>query len=447
MDLTDDGPAGSKKKRSMVQDEFRKKNLTSSSARPDRGRANSLDLGSSAYVEKSDGFVIKARKKPSTKKVGAMNPVKLDHLDLVLFVDRVGLDYSNRCKPKISLEVQRIAPGVILTGIFFLPRGGIKLIVGDVEMKQRILESRLWGVDAFGTEAAICHPPRVAGWSPPNRSNVVWMEESKCFVDSCKVVLDQVPAEYPDQSVLEKLTHLGVTEVKTMKLPQGRHGDPQRLLTFVDGDRARSALESRFAFALNGCAFRGRYLRVMKPPVQCNRCLKFGHAHTVCMEQVGRCRMCGVSGHMEGDSLCQAVVNDEDIKCANCGGNHPATSYICPVFKETKAKLANNVRSVAKRSGISYSQAASKAGPPITSDTEDGKTSKLLCSFISILVATRKERDSAKLVSICVNVLRAIAPEFLEDSMVRESLGLGGTKDASTRDILVVDVGNTAQQC
>ena len=115
-----------------------------------RTRADSFDSNS------DDGFMIplsqqKANNSKANRNQGSTRPRSLDHLELVLIVDRPSINFTNRCKSMIGKEVQRLAEGVVLTGIFFMPRGGIKLICGSPEMKVAIMNSKHWGVDAFGS--------------------------------------------------------------------------------------------------------------------------------------------------------------------------------------------------------------------------------------------------------------------------------------------------------
>ena len=118
---------------------------------------------------------------------------------------------------------------------------------------------------------------------------------------------------------------------------------PQRLLTFKDSDAAASSLAERWPFLLDGFAFKGRYLKVSLPPVQCKRCLKFGHAATACSVEQITCSRCGVVGHSDSSTSC-SVVDRENSCCINCRGNHPAWSFKCPAFKEAQKVAAASVK-------------------------------------------------------------------------------------------------------
>ena len=245
-----------------------------------RTRANSLENNS------DDGFSIPTEQQKANNKAnryqGQSRPKSLDHLDLVLIVDRPSINYTNRCKSMLAKEVQRLAEGVVLTGIFFMPRGGIKLICGSPEMKVAIMNSKHWGVDAFGSKEAACHPPRAACCEPTKNNNVKYSEEYGSFIDVCKAVVS-IPAEYDDGMIREKFCLLGVKEVKTLPASKNlsRPREPLRMLVFKDAESASWAVSSKFAFNMDGCAYRGRYMRVSKPPIQCKRCLKFGQRRTL----------------------------------------------------------------------------------------------------------------------------------------------------------------------
>ena len=428
---------------------------TSSPSLDNRARADSFDSNS------DDGFMIplsqqKANNNKANRNQGSTRPRSLDHLELVLIVDRPSINFTNRCKSMIGKEVQRLAEGVVLTGIFFMPRGGIKLICGSPEMKECIMKSKHWGVDAFGSKEAACHPPRAAGCEPSKNSNVKYSEEYRSFIDLCKVVV-AIPAEYTDSTILEKFRPLGVNEIKTLPASKtiSRPRDPLRMLIFKDVESASWAISSKFAFNMDGCAYRGRYMRVAKPPIQCKRCLKFGHPTTVCTENFIICSSCGEQGHSKGDPACTSM-ETTDAKCVNCGGNHDASSTSCPSFIEAKEKLkASALKSATRkdtaRKAPSYAQVASRQDNNTVSrnkntpEVADNKVEKLLVAFISILISSRNEKDNAKLVTKAIAVIEGIVPELLDSSLVRSSLGLDLA--AADQHNTSSKVGNTAPKC
>ena len=439
MDTTTTIGSGAKTKRLLMEDDrgndpVRKKILTSwSGARASRARADSFDLeiydGGGEFVKpKSKKKVLSKTPRSSAKP----RSIKLDNVELVLIVDNPSTDFNSRNKVKISQEVQRIAPGSLLSGIFFMQRGGIKLVCADLNSKTRISESWNWSVDAFGSQKATCSVPRSAGGAQSGSRRMVWCEELHSFIDPVKLVLNQVPVEYKDQDLLEAFAPLAVEAVKTLPLQGGRRGLPQRLLTFKTSEAASNALCTKTAFVMDGCIYTGRYFKVVPPPVQCRRCLAYGHAATMCQAEVAKCRNCGLIGHSEESIECKAKVENK-LRCANCALEHSANFYGCEVYKEAKRKAVAKAQAASvRKTNISYSsvvQGGDKASNCLADSSREAQTScnqcsKVVAAFVAILVATHKEKDTTKLVEKSLSILSTIAPEVLNDPSVRRSLGL-----------------------
>lgn len=70
-------------------------------------------------------------------------------------------------------------------------------------------------------------------------------------------------------------------------------------------------------------------------PLQCHKCLKFGHVSAVCKGAV-TCKHCG--GLHDGDN-CNAAA-----KCPNCSGAHDATSKECPKMRNEISIMKKMVR-------------------------------------------------------------------------------------------------------
>lgn len=68
---------------------------------------------------------------------------------------------------------------------------------------------------------------------------------------------------------------------------------------------------------------------------QCTRCQAYGHTKTYC-RKLFRCVKC--AGHHETKECTRKYVNDK-VKCANCGGDHPANYKGCLVHKQLQEKL------------------------------------------------------------------------------------------------------------
>ena len=72
-------------------------------------------------------------------------------------------------------------------------------------------------------------------------------------------------------------------------------------------------------------------------PTRCYKCQKFGHVATTCRSRAPRCRLCA-GAHMT--EQCQALRNNGrqvEVKCANCGQAHPASSGLCTKLRDITA--------------------------------------------------------------------------------------------------------------
>jgi len=90
----------------------------------------------------------------------------------------------------------------------------------------------------------------------------------------------------------------------------------------------------------------GRKLVVVdyKPnnPLQCTKCLGFGHRATSCPSEL-TCKKCAAKGHSAKDCT---KPEETAPKCANCSGEHPATYSACPALQQAKrnAEGANLIK-------------------------------------------------------------------------------------------------------
>ena len=299
------------------------------------------------------------------------------------------------------------------------------------EAADKIKNAKAWGRDAFGSARATCRFPGSNENMKRPTDQIVWSAADKAYVNPCKVVIGQVPVEYHDSYLFVKLFSLGIIEVKTLVPPAGQRGAPLRLVTFASPELAKSALSNRLAFAIDGCAYQARYFKAVHRPVQCQKCMKFGHPATMCEAWCATCRLCGKAGHAEGDPVCKAHSSEANT-CANCQGNHPASSSACPALKDARRSAAQNAQKIsATRSGRSYSEVVK------TNSSEEDKGSKqpstvspcnqcnkLVGAFIAILVSTHREKDTSKVVERSVSILESMVPSVLEDPIVARSLGL-----------------------
>ena len=87
---------------------------------------------------------------------------------------------------------------------------------------------------------------------------------------------------------------------------------------------------------------------------------------------------------------------------------------------------AASVKKDGRRDGFSYSAAArsglSQAAVQPTQSSDGAKIEKLVGAFISMLVMTKVDQDPRSVVDKSIKILSRFAPEFLQSSIVKESL-------------------------
>jgi hypothetical protein len=72
-------------------------------------------------------------------------------------------------------------------------------------------------------------------------------------------------------------------------------------------------------------------------PLQCYKCLKFGHHQSRCKETEQVCLKCG-----ENHSYKDCEIGQDKLKCSNCKGNHAAVSKCCEEAKKASIKKTTN---------------------------------------------------------------------------------------------------------
>ena len=84
-------------------------------------------------------------------------------------------------------------------------------------------------------------------------------------------------------------------------------------------------------------------------PLQCYACFKYGHHEKKCRLHGGDelCRRCAITGVTHDESRCT-----NDVKCVNCGEDHPSTSHSCKIWKRGK-----EVVTIKYREGLSFPEA------------------------------------------------------------------------------------------
>ncbi|KAG8236766.1 hypothetical protein J437_LFUL015831 [Ladona fulva] len=84
------------------------------------------------------------------------------------------------------------------------------------------------------------------------------------------------------------------------------------------------------------CGFKVRIEKYKPPkgPPQCHRCQQFSHVDKACSMNA-RCVKSGLN-HLSKDCI---KPREEEAKCANCSGGHPASYRGCPTYQRLKEKI------------------------------------------------------------------------------------------------------------
>ncbi|KAH7974845.1 hypothetical protein HPB49_020397 [Dermacentor silvarum] len=131
-----------------------------------------------------------------------------------------------------------------------------------------------------------------------------------------------VPFRYTDRQLLDCFTEAGVIHVRR-QVTFLRKRDGSLLSTPEDGIvlTFRPDIELPETIALGFDVFRVH--EYCAAPIQCYRCLRFGHTATLC-DLPRRCKLCA------GPHIYKECRNPNEPVCANCGGEHAATFTGCP---------------------------------------------------------------------------------------------------------------------
>jgi hypothetical protein len=108
-------------------------------------------------------------------------------------------------------------------------------------------------------------------------------------------------------------------------------------------------------------------------PLQCYRCLKFGHHQRQCNEHQQKCLICG------GDHGHKDCSQQSKLKCINCEGQHAACSKSCPKSQEAiELKKRQNEPKISKKSPneMTYSDAIQKNHRKIAVHEKETSTSQ-----------------------------------------------------------------------
>ena len=110
---------------------------------------------------------------------------------------------------------------------------------------------------------------------------------------------------------------------------------------------------------------------------QCRNCQKFGHGTRNCGLEA-KCMICGNTSHTKDD--CPVKETTGSFKCTNCGGNHKANFFNCPVrekilnARSRQANNGNNVNLQRPSSNLPASVVGSRSTNPVATSSGTGNT-------------------------------------------------------------------------
>ena len=159
-----------------------------------------------------------------------------------------------------------------------------------------------------------------------------------------KVVLRGLQAisenELKDELCNKGLTPLAIFPMKRKIGISGR--DQPFLIHFPKADVDLKTLKLRIPNIFYTIIRWEPYINTRDGPTFCNNCLQNGHGTRNC-NMAAKCNICGKD---HKTALCP--ISDSAIrKCANCNGNHPASSASCPKRLQY-IEIRNNIREKAK---------------------------------------------------------------------------------------------------
>ncbi|CAH2007764.1 unnamed protein product [Acanthoscelides obtectus] len=170
-------------------------------------------------------------------------------------------------------------------------------------------------------------------------------------------VIRGVHATLSEIEIKEELQQRGYSPLHIIRLKRGG-GVPMPLVVVIL-PKIEKSQQLFNEHELLGLAIRVEVQKNSRLIGQCHRCQKYGHAQSYCTAPP-KCLKCA-SDHMT--HLCPQT-EQQERKCANCGGGHPANSRTCR-FAPKK-----NLQVIAQRRNVSYADAArdaTRAAPSVGS--------------------------------------------------------------------------------
>ncbi|KAM7312172.1 cytochrome P450 2J5 [Ixodes scapularis] len=125
----------------------------------------------------------------------------------------------------------------------------------------------------------------------------------------------------PEPEIIEGLSSQGVTDARRITIRRdGVERKTKHIILTFDSTTLPQTVKAGY--------LQCRVRPYVPNPQRCFKCQRFGHGSRNCRGR-DTCAKCSSKEHV-------ADVCDNEPHCANCGGNHPAYSRSCPVWKDEK---------------------------------------------------------------------------------------------------------------
>jgi hypothetical protein len=212
-----------------------------------------------------------------------------------------------------------------IEAVTILPSQDIRIILATQEQANLVRERENYWLIPFHKYASLLPPPLLYG---------VIMHSVPADWD-CSDLTTDLSEDYP-QADIRQLQWL------TKDRENKRHGS---MIVYCHSAHGRDYLLNKGGMGLlnHFMPINAEYQGPSKPP-QCFKCQKHGHVAKHCLAEA----ICALCACKHRTSTCplnkknNPNVDDNMLKCANCGGNHPSFHGTCSSFKDAKAKFNGN---------------------------------------------------------------------------------------------------------
>ncbi|XP_025832743.1 uncharacterized protein LOC108742256 [Agrilus planipennis] len=223
-------------------------------------------------------------------------------------------------------------------------------------------------------KATACTTSRHSGEAPMDNTSIPkpqWATRAYLLQEDkpLKVVLRGIPTDIQTADVSEDLKAQGFNVENVVRMTSAKTKTPIPLVLVIlpKDDKSKEILNLTTVCFLTISVETPRQRTTIG---QCHRCQRFGHAQRNCTA-TARCVKCRQKHHT---STCEKPRN-QPAKCANCGGEHPASYRGCPQFSELPrprarttpdSRTASNSTASAVRQGVSFARATAPRSTPST---------------------------------------------------------------------------------